>query len=256
MISFVPQKTPNPTQAWELLTQQGAVILVEPDTTPEGSLKACHQVLGTALQSIGDAFPVKAGHDPRITYSPSAEPLPSHTDGFGYGGGLGPDYIGLHCIIQSAQGGDSYLLDGYALLEKMSDQPEHEDLLDGMWSEAIDQTKTGREPYIGPLLRKTSQERVWIRHHPLYLEPAPDATDPAHQQQMIERWQQLLDQENEAALRFKLEPGDLLFLDNYRCLHGRDAFGTEIRSERLLHRIWMWSTACAGIPERTALSAV
>ena len=51
--------------------------------------------------------------------------------------------------------------------------------------------------------------------------------------------------EGERAPRFRLQPGDLIFIDNYRVFHGREPYdGTD----RLLHKLWAWTDESFGLP--------
>lgn len=253
--NFVPQRTADPTEAWEWVQQDGAAILNEENLSAEGTLQAGRAFIGNKLLAMGDPFPVKAEPSPRISYAPISERLPSHTDGFGYGDKT-PDYICLHCILQSAEGGDSFLIDGYSLLDQLVQDPEQKLFMEWMRTLPIDQTKTDREAYIGPILRETVSGRQQIRRHPYYQKPAAEYGDPTEQQRMIDQWSSLLQQWDEKAARFKLFPGDVLVIDNYRMLHGRDAYVNKEGSLRVLNRLWLWSTASFGAPEQSALSAV
>ena len=41
-----------------------------------------------------------------------------------------------------------------------------------------------------------------------------------------------------------MTPGDVLLVDNYRCLHGRDPYV----GQRFLWRVWAWTTDGNGTP--------
>jgi hypothetical protein len=43
-----------------------------------------------------------------------------------------------------------------------------------------------------------------------------------------------------------LLPGQTLVVDNYRLLHGRDAYED---LQRMLWRIWVWTTDSLGVPD-------
>jgi len=54
-----------------------------------------------------------------------------------------------------------------------------------------------------------------------------------------------------AAPRFKLEPGDAVCMDNFRMMHGREPYTDP---NRLLYRVWVWTTAGLPVPPSLAVS--
>ncbi len=250
MTSFIPKRADSFAEAWELVQVEGAALIKVPDTSSSGSEQAGGHFMGSHLVSMGDPFVVSAKPNARITYAAHTELLLAHTDGFGYGKNR-PDYLGLHCVSPSLNGGDSFILDGYALLEKLALNPEHADLLDWMWTVPIDQTKNQEAPYVAPILSKTPSGRTWISQNHFYQKPTIEGEEGSSHQSMIDRWIAVLKAESEQSVRFQLESQDCLFADNYRILHGRDAYFNDT-SFRVLHRLWMWSSQSIGVPEASA----
>ena len=63
---------------------------------------------------------------------------------------------------------------------------------------------------------------------------------------MIDAWHQAAERVAEQAPRFKLAPGQAVVVDNYRMLHGRDAYTDP---SRLLWRVWVWTSGSLGVPD-------
>ena len=76
--------------------------------------------------------------------------------------------------------------------------------------------------------------------------PAAGSKDPARDLAMIAAWQQIAERVAERAPRFKLTANQAVVVDNYRMLHGRDAY-TDLN--RLLWRVWIWTSGSLGVPD-------
>ncbi len=269
MTSIIPERTADPREAWDLVKRDGAAILRWEDLTEAGTTAAGYAFMGEHLRGIGQVHRVTSEPPKKIKAVPPTETLLAHTDGFAYGP-RNPDYLTLHCIVQSPEGGESFLIDGYALLERMASDPNNTFTIAGQqanaaqWlhTEVVEQTEVSEkgfvmeERYFASIVQTRPNGRRWIRNHP-YHRPHPQAPDPAGQQALIDFWMSTLRTEAAAVERFKLYPGDALFVDNYRVLHGRDPYLAKSVGEmpngrlcqRILHRLWMWSPDAAGIPE-------
>ena len=46
--------------------------------------------------------------------------------------------------------------------------------------------------------------------------------------------------------RFRLQAGEMICIDNYRLLHGRDAY---VEPERKVVSIWAWTTSAMAVPD-------
>ena len=62
---------------------------------------------------------------------------------------------------------------------------------------------------------------------------------------MIDAWRDAIATAGDAAPRFKLHAGDVVVVDNYRMMHGREAYAD---LDRLMWRVWVWTTASFGVP--------
>jgi gamma-butyrobetaine dioxygenase len=242
-LSIVPKRTADPAIALELLHQDGAVIFVAPELTFEGTKDAVRAVLGHDLPAMGEPVLIVAeGNNDKSL--PTTDISYGHTDGFSYGYDT-PDMIMLHCIIQSTGGGASFILDGYRLLEQMDNDPKMADLSNFLRTVEIDQSDPGMRSDFSRAVRMTDKGRVCIRHH-RYQRAVEESPDYEYQKAMLGRWRKSVIKASQEVDRFMLQPGDALFIDNYRVMHGRDPYPGDARR---LHRIWMWSKDSFSVPE-------
>ncbi|MCH1554406.1 MAG: TauD/TfdA family dioxygenase [Luminiphilus sp.] len=137
-----------------------------------------------------------------------------------------PGFQFLHCIINEAEGGESTLTDGAALVEALrADHPEEFDLLctrhwiffnrgpgiDHRWSAPIIDYLPGSTI---PTIRAFYQVRAY---------PNMTEADIAEAYDALRLFHRLAD-EPQFELKFKLNPGEVMCFDNRRILHGREAF--------------------------------
>lgn len=137
-----------------------------------------------------------------------------------------PGYIFLHCLINNADGGDSTITDGFRVAEELRrNDPEAFDALTRVrphFRYADDDTVLENS---GPLIELDPLGRV----RQLRMSNRTDAVDPG-EPELLDRYYRarkaLTDMVNDPAyqLQFKLGPGDLLIMDNYRLLHGRTGY--------------------------------
>jgi gamma-butyrobetaine dioxygenase len=132
----------------------------------------------------------------------------------------------LHCLRNEAPGGDSTLVDGLAAAEALAaaDPDAHRACADTEVEfryDMISDTVVGR----GPLLEYGRDGRFrQIRLNTKLDQPAPPPDGNLDAFYRGRRW--LVDWLNDPAhqVTFRLEPGDVMFMDNIRVLHGRTAF--------------------------------
>ena len=158
-----------------------------------------------------------------------------------------PGYVLLHCLVNSARGGDSTMTDGFAVAEALRrDDPAAFDALTRVW----------------PRYRYADDEIVMENQGPL-IETDPDgivrrvrfsnrtddvaALDPDTLETYYRARRRYAEMVNsdQFMIEFKLEPGDILMMDNYRMLHGRTAYepGT---GERHMRQCYMDKDAVEG----------
>ena len=137
-----------------------------------------------------------------------------------------PGFQFLHCLINEADGGESTLTDGAALVEALErDHPEAFELLstrhwiffnrgpgiDHRWSAPIIDYLPGCDT---PTIRA---------FYPVRAFPAMANEDVSRSYCALRLFHRMADQ-SEFELKFRLTAGDIMCFDNRRVLHGRDAF--------------------------------
>ena len=137
-----------------------------------------------------------------------------------------PGFQFLHCLINEADGGESTLTDGAALVEALErDHPEAFELLstrhwiffnrgpgiDHRWSAPIIDYLPGCDT---PTIRA---------FYPVRAFPAMANEDVSPSYDALRLFHRMADQP-EFELKFRLTAGDIMCFDNRRVLHGRDAF--------------------------------
>ena len=221
-----------------VLERDGAVILTGRGDDPETLVVAAAELLGSRLRQI---FGIRAQHGvdrPRLgLHSDGATVyVDVHGEQVRYRD-PDEDYLLMLCTgTATGGGGDSVLVDGHALVDALATaNPELHAFLTGTDVDIFGAWKQRpHEVPVTPLVRgvveHTRRGRRAVRASewclPVPREPRWDA-HLAH----LEDYADVLATAQETAPRFRLEQGELLVLDNYRYLHGRDAFS----GERLLH---------------------
>jgi hypothetical protein len=166
---------------------------------------------------------------------------PAHYDGFGFGD-FAPDHMFLWCGRPCSQGGASFLVDAHALLSLLSaDDPEFARFA---WEVDIDHSEPGApQGILAPIARMVGGARLQVRSHP-YQAPEMGPNEAAHWP-FLEKWGRAVAEARKSGPRFRLNAGEMICIDNYRLLHGRDAF---VEPERLVVSIWGWTTSAMAVP--------
>jgi len=151
-----------------------------------------------------------------------------------------PGYQFLHCLVNEADGGESTLTDGAALVAALREtSPEDYELLstrhwiffnrgpgiDHRWSAPIIDHSCGDG--LLPTLRA---------FYPVRAFPDMPEADVPRAYEALRRFHQLAD-DPRFELTFRLGPGDIMCFDNRRVLHGRKAFSGS--GKRHLQGIYM-----------------
>lgn len=137
-----------------------------------------------------------------------------------------PGYVLLHCLVNNADGGDSAITDGFAAaLELRARDPEGYETLTRTRPKFRYLDEETLLESDGSLIELDAAGRL----KQVRLSNRTDSID-ALQPEVLERYYRarraFTDIVNDEAfqLRFKLQPGDMLVMDNYRLLHGRTAY--------------------------------
>ena len=224
--------------ALEAVIGRGLVRLRGLPTQP-GTLNAIAARLGTLRPTnFGSLFDVQAKPDPDSNAYTSIA-LPPHVDlpTREYQPGLQL----LHCLENSAVGGQAVMLDGFAVAETLRDRyPAHFQTLTGTHWCFANTARTTDHVWFDPMIKLDARGRLdEIRIADFLRGPlmAPfDETEAAYAALIC--LQRLL-REPEFALRFTYCPGDLVIFDNRRLLHGRDAFDPGTGGSRWLQGCYL-----------------
>jgi gamma-butyrobetaine dioxygenase len=253
----VPSSVDDAAAAFEIVRRDGAVILTGSGFERDDARGVAQRVLGSLKPVIPDPAPIKEGGgnaDRRYEGMPGAQPglvVPfqtGHTDGFAYGDRY-PDYIFLLCVRPAASGGESFVVDTYALLDALATSASAEDRAfhTFLTTTPVEQTEPGFQASLAPVIGDNGAGRRMSRWTPVQ---RPDASLPAsdqgQHQAWLARWRTIAHEASLSAPRFTLQAGETICLDNYRMLHGRTGFDD---TERTLWRIWAWTREAPAVPE-------
>jgi len=235
----------------ELDEGSGVALVTGLGALPESTLRLVYLKLGLSLgrtiDTYGRLYDVhdtgESYRDKPIPVSQTRESTGMHTDSSGRD--VWPRIIGLACVRQAPQGGESRLVSAVQVHEDLRGSVPHllERLRDDFVRDVVtpgserdpDVVRRNRFPvFAGGDRVALRYMRYWIeRGHARVGEPldseataAFDALDTA-----------LEDPRN--VLRFRMEAGDLLFIDNTTVAHDRDAFVDDPDEPRLMLRLWL-----------------
>ena len=238
-----PETTDNLAEAYELVRRDGAVCFDGIGPSAKEAVELGHKIFSHRVRSIPEAARVFVGGEmDRYDQPDHTKPLKPHTDGFAYGD-LFPDYIMLSCVNASAQGGESFLVDGYAVLENLA--AGNLELMNNLQTIAVDQTEEDMQVSHSPIVQYNSAHRKLLRRN-FSQKPLRSSQQPERDQAMIEIWIRAVDAAGDEAPRFKVAPGQVLIVDNYRVLHAREGYADV---NRMMWRVWVWTDECLGVPD-------
>lgn len=242
---IMPRRTEDPEEVFALVREDGAAILSSLRADEQTASRLPSLVFGSALREVADVAQVLETGAP--TKRPSALDrtvrLDAHTDGFSYGDAY-PDHFFLLCAATTHEGGESFLVDGYAVLDALAAIGGNDTLVSALGSVPVDQTEPDKRAAVSPIVQTARDGRRMLRRFP-FQRPARGSTDRAADQEMIDVWRDAVAAASELAPRFKLMAGDAIAVDNYRCLHGREPYTD---GQRKMWRVWCWTERCPLLP--------
>jgi gamma-butyrobetaine dioxygenase len=203
----------------------GYVVFRNTPTTEGTVRRVCDRLGYISGNNFGWVFDVRAEARPTdLAYTPIA--LLAHTDQ-PYRRPV-PGIQLLHCLVNDSPGGDSTLADGLAAAEALrTADPDAFAACVAIEMEfrydMVSDTVVGR----GPLIEYDRWGRFrQVRLNTKLDAPLPPADGDLDAFYRGRRW--LTDWLNDSAhqVTFRLEPGDVMFMDNLRVMHGRTAFDT------------------------------
>ncbi len=256
-VNCSPRIATSPEQARALVARDGAAV-VGGIASLDDAVAFGERMLGQRTIRVRPQFEATKAYHERETAAFAAlgadergreryqggsdEMQPAHYDGFGFGD-FAPDHMFLWCERPCALGGASFLVDGLALVNLLGgDDPELARLL---WELDIDHS----EPHfpggaVSPIARILPGGRVQIRAHPSQV-ALPGRNESAGAA-LVARWAEAVDIARATGPRFRVVPGEMICIDNYRMFHGRDGY---VDPARKLHSIWAWTTSAVAVPE-------
>jgi hypothetical protein len=257
---LVPRRVSSPEEAREVVDAEGAAI-VGGIADEEAAIAFGTAMLGTDLRRIGrqieatkkravqesakiDEQPADARGRKRRFDTDTSLPMPAHNDGFAFGD-FAPDRLFLFSARPATTGGESFLVDGLAVLDILERDPANAEMVEFCRTVDIDHSEPNfpQDTY-SPIVRTTPAGRPQVRHHP-YLAPIM-GPDEAAQWPFVKHWTAAVTAARDTGARFRLEAGDMACVDNYRLFHGRHGYTDPART---LYSIWGWSGAAVAVPE-------
>ena len=146
-----------------------------------------------------------------------------------------PGYVLLHCLSNDAEGGESGMTDGFYVAEKM--RREFPDLFRALTTVPVVFRYADDQAILEhtcPFIDVSSDGRVeHVRFHgrcDLVTAADPDMLDVFFRARR--KYAELI-RADDIQLRFKLQPGEMFMVDNYRIIHSRRAFRLETGSRHM-----------------------
>ncbi|RTR06458.1 2-trimethylaminoethylphosphonate dioxygenase [Halomonas nitroreducens] len=166
------------------------------------------------VKSVADAYDLtmtQRGLEPH-TDNPYRDPIPG--------------YIWLHCLTNAADGGDNTLVDGYRAAQVLAERgPAAFDCLTRVTPGFRYRDETTWLESEGPLIELDGQGRVIrVRYSNRTERVAALPTEELARYYAARRAFYELITSDELTVHLKLDPGQMLIMDNYRLLHGRRAY--------------------------------
>ncbi|WP_218920479.1 TauD/TfdA family dioxygenase [Lentzea guizhouensis] len=222
---MIPVRLPATSpQARDALAETGGVVLTGLPVEPSSLAVASAVLFGSGLREL---------YPHRTRRSVDGDLLSLHADSFDVVVDVGgkpvrrrhpdEDFVLLQLVEQAPSGGESFAVDAHAFTDSLDADlraflAEVDVDLYGQWTgirglpatprvaRHIEYTRTGRR-----ITRRTDGAA------PLHRDPATD-----HVTAMLRRLDEEVARVQPTLPRFRLDEGDVLVLDNYRCWHGRD----------------------------------
>uniref|UniRef100_A0A914EK71 Trimethyllysine dioxygenase, mitochondrial n=1 Tax=Acrobeloides nanus TaxID=290746 RepID=A0A914EK71_9BILA len=253
-IPKLSSKNFNFTEFAQLFIRFGLVMVTDVDSTDEVATKTiCEKIANIHSTFWGEFFVVSADEDDQQkkmemqvakddTAYKNVE-LGLHTDGMYFD--QCPGIQVFHCLRQAPIGGESILVDGFSVAEKFKKSyPEYFKILQTTPIEHryfegydIEDKIIDSAPLklyarcVEPIINCDGDKFVQIRYKPYNRAPFRNlkigeentTIETIKFYEALEKFAELMDApENE--LKFLLEPGTVLFFDNFRLLHARTEF--------------------------------
>jgi alpha-ketoglutarate-dependent taurine dioxygenase len=156
-----------------------------------------------------------------------------------------PDWLGLFCVHNAKKGGTNLFLSAYAIHNIIF--KERKDLLNLLYEkfhfDKRGEFKDGESPTVFEPIFEYKEGRLRFRYLRNYIDAGHDIQNQPlskSQKEVLDFLDNLMHDEN-IILRYDLKPGDIVFSDNHRILHGRTTFEDydDEKLKRLMLRTWV-----------------
>ena len=202
-----------------------------------------NELLNPTAQSIYGKMIVNVqtqAHEPSANYRKSTDGFQFHTDGV-YKPDSPPLYIVLACIEQADVGGDSFVIDGQTILTELKANSAYFEILTSFefcfktqWNE------NGLEYLRRRIIKLNANGSLnRISFYRAEIEAGHFIADiPLTDNQIAAlNFLEMLFFKHVSDIRFRLQNGDFLIVNNHKMIHGRMPFKEQIQKRHLL-RMW------------------
>lgn len=190
------------------------------------------QIFGSALAMV--KAPVGVDDPSRV--------LKPHNDGANPYGDLFPDFLFMVCERAAQHGGESYVIDGHAIVRSFAPEQQQMLLNTPVESKGFDGARGKAAVWRSPMLQAVHGSGRWRLRAEGGGGTNRDQPTQSHLEQsrrVLHLWETARDKAGTRAARFKLLPGQAMLIDNYRYLHAREP--DDGGGQRLLWRVWCWT---------------
>ena len=194
-----------------------------------------YDVVDTGVSYLDKAIPVSQTNASTSVHTDSSR-LETH-----------PRWVGLACVRQAPIGGGSRLVSAVAVHEHLA--AHHADVLERLYQPFHrDVVTPGSEANALALIQNNAfavysaaSDGPTLRYMRYWIEKAHERINKPLEPRDLEAFDRLDQTLNDPTFRydFDLSPGDLLFIDNHKLAHDRDAFSDDPAAPRLMVRLWL-----------------
>ena len=156
-----------------------------------------------------------------------------------------PDYLGLFCVHNAKKGGTNLFLSAYTIHNRILQ--ERKDLLDIFYEKFYfdkrGEFKDGESPTVFQPIFELKNKKLFFRYLRNYIDAGHDIQNqpPSQPQKDALTYLDNLMRMEDITLKYDLKPGDMVFSDNHRVVHGRTSFEDydDENLKRFMLRTWI-----------------
>ena len=227
------------------LIETGCSITENVEPSKDGLIKIAERIGVVRETNFGLFFDVEAKTGPDTAAYTEIQ-LPPHTDlpTREYQPGLQL----LHCLKNSVKGGESILVDGFRVAEEiLSEEPENFDLLTSIPWDFGNRSAFTDYRWKTPMIKLDNEGKIEeVRVGNFLRVPLQVDFDLIEPMYKAYKLFETLNHDDRFKIRFRLEQGECLIIDNRRVLHARDSFDSSSGERHLygcyIERDELWSS--------------